>query len=74
MCTVFDAKGIIHQIFCFYTPQQNGIVERKHHLLNIGRALKIHSYLPLSYWGYCIKHAATLINLTPTLLSNKTLF
>lgn len=72
----FDAKGIIHQMSCVYTLQQDGVVERKHqHLLNIGSALKIQSSLPLSYWGYCIKHAATLINLTPTpLLSNKAPF
>lgn len=32
--------GIIHQRTCVYTPQQNGIIERRHKmLLNSARAL-----------------------------------
>lgn len=36
----YKSKGIFHQTSYTYTPQQNGIVERKHrHLLEIARAL-----------------------------------
>ena len=36
----FQSKGIIHQKSCPYTPQQNGVVERKHkYILETARAL-----------------------------------
>lgn len=44
--------GILHQKSMTYTPQQNGVVERKHrHLLDTAHALKIHANLPKSFWG-----------------------
>jgi transposase InsO family protein len=42
--------GILLQNSCPYTPQQNGVVERKHrHLLNVGRALRFQANLPLKF-------------------------
>ena len=47
---LFQTKGIIHQKTCPYTPQQNGVVERKHkYLLETVRALLFQSKLPLRY-------------------------
>ena len=47
----FKTKGIVHQKTCPYTPQQNGVVERKHkHLLETARALLFQSKLPVKYW------------------------
>ena len=61
------SKGIIHQLSCPHTPQQNGMVERKHrHLVQCALALLSQSKLPISFWSYAIATAAHLINKLPT--------
>lgn len=75
-CSVSDffaSYGIVHQSRCVATPQQNGIVERKHHhLLEVARSLQFQANIPIKYWGHCITVVCYLINLTPsTVLKNK---
>jgi len=46
----FAASGILHQKSIVKTPQQNGVVERKHrHLLDTARAIRFHAGLPKSF-------------------------
>nr|XP_043611556.1 uncharacterized protein LOC122583197 [Erigeron canadensis] len=72
----FKAQGIIHQRSMAYTPQQNGVVERKHrHLIETARAIKMHVDLPIRFWGDCVLVATYLINrMTMQYLSWKTPF
>ncbi|GAA0149387.1 transmembrane signal receptor [Lithospermum erythrorhizon] len=63
----FTSHGILHQKSCPYTPQQNGIVERKHkHLLQTARALMFQSSLPIHFWGDAILVATHIINRLPS--------
>lgn len=76
MSNLFNSLGITHQTSYAYTPQQNGIAERKHrHLLNVARSLLFQSGIPLSMWPECIITAAYLINRLPSsVLSGKSPF
>lgn len=73
MLSFFNDHGTYFQHSCTNTPQQNGVVERKHrHLLNVGRALRFQANIPLTFWGESIQTACYLINRLPTPLLSRT--
>lgn len=63
----FQSMGILHQKSTPHTPQQNGIVERKHkHILEVGISLYIQSSSHTAFWNECVKTIVNLINRIPT--------
>ncbi|KAL6192114.1 hypothetical protein ACLB2K_038501 [Fragaria x ananassa] len=58
-----QSYGIRHQTSNSYSPQQNGLTERKNRqLLEVVRASLFGMNVPLEYWGEAVKSTAYLIN------------
>jgi hypothetical protein len=62
-----NSHGIVHQTTCPYTPQQNGVSERKNrHLLEVVRASLFEANMPTSYWEEAVTAGAYIINRVPS--------
>jgi transposase InsO family protein len=61
------SQGIIMQTTTRYTPQQNGVVERKNHaIMNMARSLLKEKCLTNTFWAKAVACSAYLLNRSPT--------
>ncbi|GKA49422.1 retrotransposon protein, putative, ty1-copia subclass [Tanacetum coccineum] len=56
-----------------YTPQHNGVSERRNRtLLDMVRSMMNLTTLPLSFWDYALESATHILNMVPTKMVDKT--
>ncbi|GKF14087.1 retrotransposon protein, putative, ty1-copia subclass [Tanacetum coccineum] len=59
--------GIVSQFTPPYTPQHNGVSERRNRtLLDMVQSMINLPTLPKSFWGYALKSAIRILNMVPT--------
>ena len=65
--TFCEKEGIERELTTAYTPQQNGVSERKNRtLINVVLAMLSHAKLPKVFWGEALLTANYLQNRSPT--------
>lgn len=71
-----ESFGIKRHLTAPYTPQQNGVVERRNRIMmEMARSILKHMHMPNYLWGEAIRHSTYLINCVATRsLKKKTLY
>lgn len=63
----FADRGIVHQLSCPYTPEQNGKTEQKHiHIVEVGLSMMCHSKSPFQFWVEAFFTSNYVVNLLPS--------
>jgi transposase InsO family protein len=62
-----NEQGIKHNTTAPYSPQQNGVVERRNQsVVEMARCLLKSMKVPAKFWGEAVKTAVYILNLSPT--------
>lgn len=65
--TFCDDNGVKHHLTAPYSPQQNGVVERRNRtLMEMTRSIMKHMKIPNYMWGEAVRHSTYLINRVAT--------
>lgn len=69
-----EDHGISRQLTAAYTPQQNGVAERKNRaIMNMARSMLVEREVPREFWPEAVNWTVFLLNRSPTLaLKDKT--
>lgn len=67
-----EKHGVTQETSAPYTPQHNGVAERKNRtLLNMVRCMIFESRLPTKFWGEALATATYILNKVPTAVMGK---
>ena len=67
LMSFFRNHDIRHELTAHYSPQQNGVAERKNcKIMEMARCVLKKKNLPIEFWAEVVSCAAYLINRSPT--------
>ena len=67
-----ESYGIKRHLTAPYTPQQNGVVERRNRtMMEMARSILEHMHMPNYLWGEAIRHSTYLLNRVATRALNE---